>query len=46
MSANKKKLTAWVLGAALGFALVGACGAPIMGAQGHRDAAVVAVSDR
>jgi hypothetical protein len=46
MSANKKKLTAWVLGAALGFALVGACGPPPMAMGSHGNAAVAAASDR
>lgn len=50
MNASKKKLTAWVLTAVLGFALADACGAPTgptgMGPHAHGDAAVVAASDR
>jgi hypothetical protein len=51
MNASKKKLTAWVVGAVLGFVLFGACGAPttpppaMMGGHTHGDA-VVAASDR
>lgn len=50
MSASKKKLTTWVLGAVLGGALLvsgGGCGAmAAMGGHAHGDAAVVAASGR